>query len=147
MASPRSAAVGLDTSVVVRLLTGKPPAQTRRAVRFLEELVAQGRTAIVSDLVVSEAYFALQAYYVVPKREALRTLSEFLRSDLVTPEPGGCALEALDAALASSQKPGFVDRLIHVQYMKTAGGFVSFEKAARKLEGALVLKACPPRRA
>ena len=142
MAASRSpAAVGLDTSVVMRLLRGEPRAQAERALRFLDELLAEGRRATVSDLVVAETYFALYTHYEVPKKEAVRALAEFLRSDLAVPEPGGSALEALDAALASSQKPGLVDRLIHAQYMKTAGAFASFEKAARKLEGAVVLKA------
>ena len=134
-------AVGLDTSVVVRLIAGEPPVQTKRAVRFLEELAAQGRTAVVSDLAVAEAYFALHSHYDVPKKEALRALARFLGSGLVSPEPGGSAPQALADALTSATKPGFVDRLIHAQYAKTARGFVSFERAAAKLEGATVLKA------
>jgi predicted nucleic acid-binding protein len=133
--------VGLDTSVVMRLLRGEPRAQMERALRFLDELLAQGHRAVVSDLVVAETYFALHTHYGVPKNEAVRTLAKFLRSGLVAPEPGESALEALDAALASSQKPGFADRLIHAQYMKTAGRMASFEKAAAKLEGSVVLKA------
>ena len=140
-ASRSPVAVGLDTSVVVRLLRGEPRAQMERALRFLEGLFAEGRRATVSDLVVAETYFALHTHYGVPKTEAVRTLAEFLRSELVDPEPDGSAPEALDAALASSQKPGFVDRLIHAQYMRTAGGMASFEKASGKLEGAVVLKA------
>jgi predicted nucleic acid-binding protein len=126
--------------VVLRLLTGEPAVQAERALRFLEEALAEGHTPIVSDLVVAETYFALHAHYGVPKKEALRTLAEFLRSGLVAPEHGGGALDALDAAVASSQKPGFVDRLIHSQYMQIAGVLVSFEKASGRLEGAVVLK-------
>ena len=133
--------MGLDTSVVLRLLTGEPPAQAKRALRFLDELLAQGGKAIVSDLTVAETYFALQAHYRVPKKETVRTLSDFLSSGLVAPEAGASALEALSAAATSSQKPGFVDRLIHAQYIKMAGGIVTFERAAGKLEGAVVLKA------
>ncbi len=131
----------------MRLLRGEPRDQAERALRFLDELLAEGRRATVSDLVVAETYFALHTHYGVPKTEAVQTLAELLRSELVAPEPGGSALEALDAALTSSQKPGFADRLIHAQYMKTAGGMASFERAAGKLEGAVVLEARPPRRA
>ena len=109
--------------------------------QFLSELLAEGRRAIVSDLVVAEAYFALHSHYDVPKKEAVRALSDFLGSGLVSPEPGGSAPQALADALTSATKPGFVDRLIHAQYAKTAGRLVSFERAAAKLEGAVVLKA------
>ncbi len=134
-------AVGLDTSVVVRVIAGEPRAQAARAMECLAGLATQGRPAIVSDLVVAEAYFALHSHYYVPKREAVRALSRFLGSGLVSPEPGASAPQALADALASATKPGFVDRLIHSQYMKTAGGLATFEKASGKLEGAVVLKA------
>ncbi len=141
VAGPRSPdAVGLDTSVVLRLLRGEPPAQAERAARFLDELAAEGRTAVVSDLVISEAYFALHHFYEVPKQEAVRALADFLRSGFVSPEPGASAPEALEESLTSASKPGFVDGLIHAQYARTAGALVSFEKAARKLEGAIVLR-------
>ena len=54
---------GLDTSVVLRLLLGQPADQAARAVAFLDELSRGGHHAVVSDLVVAEAYFALQHHY------------------------------------------------------------------------------------
>ncbi len=141
MAKPDpSCAVGLDTSVVLRLLTGEPPRQARRALEFLHDLHEAERTAHVSDLVVAEAYFALHAHYGVPKREAIAALLEFLQSGAVEPEPQGCAAQALEAASSSSAKPGFADRLIHAQYLRHAARVASFDAAFRKLPGALVLK-------
>jgi len=52
--------VGLDTSVVLRLLTGEPELQARRALAELDALASSGAVPLVSDLVVSEVYFALQ---------------------------------------------------------------------------------------
>ena len=34
--------------------------------------------------------------------------------------------------------PGFVDRLIHAEYLSETAGMLSFEKAARKLVGSVI---------
>ncbi len=47
--------LGLDTSVVLRLLLGQPEDQTSRAVAFLNGLSRCGHHAVISDLVVAEA--------------------------------------------------------------------------------------------
>ena len=67
---------GLDTSVLLRLLVGRPPAQTARAVAFLDDVARHGDRAVVSDLVVAETYFALQHHYGVPKAQALSALHQ-----------------------------------------------------------------------
>jgi len=138
--SERGAVVGLDTSVVIRLLMGEPIRQAEQALRFLEKLVTNGGKAIVCDLVVAEVYFALQAHYGVPKSKTVKALSRLLQSRLVDSEPGGSAVAALKAVSESGRKPGFVDRLIHAQYMKTAGRVASFDKAWEKLDGVTVLR-------
>ncbi len=132
--------VGLDTSVVLRLLTAEPAHQADVALAFLKEIKAAGRRALVSDLVVLEAYFALHAHYQVPKKSAVATLLEFLQSGFVEQEEKGAAVEALRSISVSSQKPGFVDRMIHAQYWKVSATLVTFEKASGKLDGAIVLE-------
>jgi len=132
---------GLDTTVVVRLLTGEPPTQAWRAVALLQEAHEAGKVPVVSDLVVTEAYYALHTQYGVPKQEALRSLLDMFESGAVAPEPGGCSVEALRASLSGTRKPGFVDRLIHAQYERLERRLVSFERAASKLKNAIVLKA------
>ncbi|NQT54562.1 hypothetical protein HQ576_21075, partial [bacterium] len=72
--------LGLDTSVVVRLVTGLPPHAAARAQEFLCCRYESGQQVIVSDLVVAEAYFALHTHYSIPKRDAIDTLLEFLQN-------------------------------------------------------------------
>jgi len=134
-------AVGLDTSVVLRLLTGEPPRQADRAMELVGELRQADRPVLVSDLVVAEAYYALHAHYDVPKRKALAALLDLLESELVAPEPGGCSLATLRTAVSASARPGFVDRLLHAQYRRGQAQVASFERAFGRLDGALVLKA------
>ena len=59
--------IGLDTSVVVRLLVGEPQNIARATRRRLERAVEAGERVLVSDLVIAEAYFALQHHYGIPK--------------------------------------------------------------------------------
>jgi predicted nucleic acid-binding protein len=131
--------VGLDTSVVLRILTGEPEAQARATRELMRTSVHQGKRLLVSDLVVSEAYFALVAHYGIPKREAVDGLLEMLERGVIHPCHGACAVDVLRAMKSSGQKPGLVDRLIHAQYASLPAGMVTFEKASRKLSRAIVL--------
>jgi predicted nucleic-acid-binding protein len=131
----------LDTSVVLRLLIGEPPAQAERAWQLVVEVLAEGGTLCVSDLVVSEAYFALQHHYRVPKGEALAQLRAFLSSGEI--ESTGCAAAVLATPQLDTAKPGFVDRLIHGGYLRHADAVVSFEKSARRLPRTRVLGEAP----
>ena len=128
---------GLDTSVVLRLLLGQPADQAARAVALLDELSRGGHRAVVSDLVVAEAYFALQHHYGVSKQDALLGLRRLFADGEI--EPLGAAAEVLATDGLGSAKPGFVDRLIHGAYADAADGMVTFEKAASKLKSVRVL--------
>ncbi len=131
--------IGLDTSVVLRILTGEPEKQARATEDFMRTSLHQGKRLIVSDLVISEAYFALVAHYEVSKREAADGLLEMIERGVVHPSQGACAVEVLRAMKSSGQKPGLVDRLIHAHYTSLSAGLATFEKASRKLTGAVVL--------
>lgn len=137
--SDQAGLLGLDTSVVLRLLVGSPPRQAGAALSLVKENVAAGVKVVVSDLVVSEAYFALHAHYGVPKTEAIRALLEMLSSGLVDPADGPAILAVLAAAARPPAKPGFVDRLIHAQYRRASANMATFERAAKRLPGAVVL--------
>jgi predicted nucleic-acid-binding protein len=128
---------GLDTSVVLRLLVGQPADQTAQALAFLDELSRQGHHAVVSDLVVAEAYFALQHHYDVPKQDALLGLRRLFADGEI--EPLGAAAGVLAGDGLASAKPGFVDRLIHGAYTGSADAMATFEKAAGKLKSVRVL--------
>jgi len=129
--------VGLDTSVVMRLLIGKPPAQTAAAVAFLDDLQRRGDRAVISDLVISEAYFALQFHFKVPKAEALSALASMLSTGEISAT--GQAGKVLTQPALATAKPGFVDRLIHASYIAAEGTMATFEKSAAKLPKVTVL--------
>lgn len=129
--------VGLDTSVVLRLLTGEPRPLAEAAWQAVVETRSAGGQAAVSDLVVSEAYFALQHHYAVPKELALRQLRALFESgDLVA---AGSAAQVLATPGLATAKPGFMDRMIHAGYMHDLDEMLTFEKAAGKLPHTRVL--------
>lgn len=128
---------GLDTSVVLRLLTGTPEPLAQCALREVQRLIKQGDILFVSDLVLTEVYFALQHHYGLPKAEALALLSGFLRERGI--KTMGAAVAVLATSNLATANPGFVDRLIHAEYRRHAGEMLTFEKAAGRLPGARVL--------
>jgi len=63
----------VDTNILVRHLTGDPPAQARRATRYLET----ADELLLSDLIAAEVVYVLESYYEVPRiqvAEALRAI-------------------------------------------------------------------------
>lgn len=127
----RALLVGLDTSFLLRLLVFEPEAQA--AVAELDRMRETGQRGAVSDLVAAETYFALQHHYEVPKQEALNRLRELLEAPEFTCM--GEAASILRQPNLSRSKPGFVDRLIHAEYIKHTATMLSFEKAAKRLPG------------
>ena len=76
----------MDTNVLVRHLTGDPPAMAGRATRFL----ATANDLLLPDLILAETAYVLESYYEVP-RERVATI---LRSVLAFP-----AIRVVDADL------------------------------------------------
>jgi predicted nucleic acid-binding protein len=125
------ATLGLDTTVVVRLLVGLPAAQFAAARRRLARAMDAGDTVLVADVVAAEAYFALQHHYEIPKAEVRALLRQFLHSGTVRLDPEG-VLGAFDDALGA----GLVDRLIHGRYQSLGATTVTFERKQGSLPGA-----------
>lgn len=68
--------VFVDTNILVRHLTGDPPAQARRATRYLEA----ANELLLPDLIAAEVAYVLESYYEVPRgqvAEALRAIVAF----------------------------------------------------------------------
>ncbi|MBI2922774.1 MAG: PIN domain-containing protein [Planctomycetes bacterium] len=98
--------LGLDTSVVVRLTLGEPVELAGAALRRLGRARADGESVHVSDIVLAEAYVALQYHYSIPKADAVGFLRRLSESGMVVVHPRTLA------ALQSSSAAGLADRLI-----------------------------------
>ncbi|MFK7850496.1 MAG: PIN domain-containing protein [Akkermansiaceae bacterium] len=133
------ASFSLDTSFVLRLLTESPESQLPAALSFYEEQRQSGNPLFISDLVLSECYYALQFHFDFTKADALAALKALTVEPPVTITPS--ARLVFDLANLPQMKPGFIDRLIHGAAREDGQTLVTFEKAAKKLSGALVLAA------
>jgi predicted nucleic acid-binding protein len=104
---------GIDTSILVRLTTGEPAKEFDETVAALTALVELDHASLVaSNMVIGEAYIAMQHHYGVSKSEAKSALSSVLSSGLVEPAGG----DAVMAALAARSGSGLLDRLIALGY-------------------------------
>ena len=128
---------GLDTSVVVRIISGLPEGAAEKVGERIADDIVGGDVFTVSALVLSEAYFALQHHYAFTKEEALQSLLAFSRTDgIKMPESIKAILGSTNLARAN---PGFVDRMIVSEYATTGSDTYSCEKSFRRLDGTVVI--------
>ena len=106
---------GIDTSILVRLLTGKP-ADTYTACRDALQVLIEDRGARIftSNMVIGEAYVAVQHHYGVAKEDARDALLKVLKSGMVSPLHGRSVL----TAIADRSGAGLLDRLIADHYRR-----------------------------
>ncbi len=123
---------GIDTSVMVRLLTGEPPKDFERCVGSLRALIEDdGAEVFASNQVIGEAYIAVQHHYGVSKADARAGLKDVLRSGLVSPLNGRAVIDALEAA----DGPGLFDRLIADEYSRSGVEVLTLDRKMASLPG------------
>ncbi|MXX74984.1 MAG: type II toxin-antitoxin system VapC family toxin [Holophagales bacterium] len=123
---------GIDTSVLVRLLTGEPREDFLDCVAALISLVEhEGSEIFASNQVIGEAYVAVQHHYRVSKPDARAGLLDVLRSGLVSPLNGRAVFDALEAAAG----PGLFDRLIADDYSRTGLAVLTLDRRMADLAG------------
>ena len=130
---------GVDTSVLLRVLTGQPESLATIVRSRLEMLWYGGSVLHICDLVLSETYFALQHSYGISKERAIEALQ------LISKHPGfrlsPQAVIALNTEDLAKASPGFLDRVIHGTYVQGDDScMLSCEKDAKKLRNVEVIK-------
>ena len=124
---------GIDTSILVRLVTGDPADGFEHCVRKLTALIQHdGAEIFASNQVIGEAYIALQHHYGVSKADARAGLLQVLRSGLVVPLNGAAALAALEVDTGC----GSVDRLIANDYRRAEVVTLTLDKKMAALPDA-----------
>jgi predicted nucleic-acid-binding protein len=123
----------VDTNVLVRLLVADDPAQTRRALSFLEAR----RPLWVSTVVLVETVWVLTAVYGWSKAQILAMLETASNSRDFTLQ----SVETVRAAIAAyaSSKADFSDSLA-LELARSEGHlpFATFDKAAARLRDAVI---------
>ena len=128
---------GLDTSVVLRLLTGQPQDLAAKALERYQDGIAAGDDFSVSDLVAAESYYAIQHHYGKSKEEALDALRSFSSGDGISFSQNFEA--AINTPNIHKASPGFVDRMLVSGYGEKGQITLSCEKSYRRLPGTEVI--------
>ena len=130
--SPVTPRYGIDTSVLVRLLTGEPPEDFEHCVSRLRVLIEEdGAEVFASNQVIVEAYVAVQHHYGVSKADARAGLTDVLRSGLAAPLNGRAVFDILDAV----EGPGLFDRLIADEYSRAGVEILTLDRKMASLPG------------
>lgn len=128
---------GMDTSYLLRLLTGQPSDLAERALARYQDAVGRGDTFSVNDTVVAEAYYALQHHYGKSKTEALEALKAISADDSISFSAGFESVISLPGLAKAS--PGFLDRILAADYRSRGLVTISCEKSFRRLPDAEVV--------
>ncbi len=124
---------GIDTSVLMRLLTGEPLDAFEDCVRKLTAMVEDdGAEIFASNQVIGEAYVAVRHHYGVTRDDARAGLIDVLNSGLVAPLSGRPVFEALE----TSGGAGLFDRLIADDYARAGMEVLTLDRRMSALPGA-----------
>jgi predicted nucleic acid-binding protein len=109
----------IDTNVLIRHLTGEPPAQARRASRYLE----QADELLLPDLILAEVAYVLESFYEVARAEVASTL----RAILAFPAIRVIDVELLQRALEvyEVQRLDFADAYLVASAERTGIGVIA----------------------
>ena len=127
--------IGIDTSILVRLVTGDPPDAYAYCVERLQALAASGAEVFASNQVIGEAFMAVRHHYGVTSADARTELSNTLKSGLVAPLNGPAVLEVL----ASPLGPGLFDGLISDDYRRSGLETLTLDRQMASLSGTQLL--------
>ena len=127
---------GIDTSVLVRLVTGHPEPSFEYSLTALRSLIEnEGAEIFASNQVIGEAYIAIQHHYGISKVETRAGLLDVLQSGLVAPLDGVSVIAALEA----SGGAGLLDRLIANDYARAGLSALTLDKRMATLPSTLPL--------
>ena len=130
--------IGLDTNVLVRLLTADEPVQLKAASRLLAAHDGEAGAFFVNDMVLVELVWVLGRLYGFDAGECLTAIRSLLDSDAFTFEDRERLKRAV--ALCSEQPSDFADTMIALKNAAAACEHtVTFDKAMRGLPGVRLL--------
>jgi predicted nucleic acid-binding protein len=114
----------VDTNVLIRHLTGDPPAQAARATRFL----AAADELLLADLVVDEVVYVLESFYEVPRARVAELVRAILAFPAVVVLDPAMLLRALEVYVTA--RLDFAEAYLVAQAERSGVGVVaSFDRA------------------
>ncbi|MGH6870979.1 MAG: PIN domain-containing protein [Rhizomicrobium sp.] len=130
--------IGLDTNVVVRLLTRDDPVQARRAADFIADQAARNEPVFISLVVLTETVWVLGSTYKYSHREIEAGLHGLLAADEFIVEQRDALDEAL--RLKNRGRADFADVFIEVaNRTRGCSATATFDRRAMKHPGFVAL--------
>jgi predicted nucleic acid-binding protein len=121
----------VDTNVLLRFLSGQPPAQAAAA-RKLFGQAAKGDVVLdVSPVIVAEAFYTLHSFYGVDRKTAAEKLSLLLQQHGVKLRDASAVFAAL--AVIQSANVGFADAFLAASAADEKVAVASFDRDFDKL--------------
>ncbi len=114
----------VDTNVLIRHLTGDPPAQARRTTRLL----ARADQLLLADLIVAEVVYVLESFYQLPPSEVARLVRAIVVDRRIVVVDPVLLLRAIE--LHDDERLNFADAyLVASADVSGVGAVVSFDRA------------------
>jgi predicted nucleic-acid-binding protein len=114
----------VDTNVLIRHLTGDPPALADRATRFL----AGTEPLWLADLIVAEVVYVLQSFYEVERRDVAEMARTIVSSDRMRVVDQPLLLRTIE--LYEVDRLAFADAYLVASAERSGvGAVVSFDRA------------------
>jgi len=114
----------VDTNVLVRHLTGDPPAQSARATRYLEH----ADDLLLADLILAEVAYVLESFYETPRVQVAETLRAVLAFPSIRVVDGELLLRTVE--VYEAHRLDFADAYLVASAERTGvGEVVSFDRA------------------
>ena len=127
---------GIDTSILVRLVTGQPKDTYQYCLNSLHHLAdVEGAEIYVSNQVIGETYVAVQHHYGVPKSRASASIISALQGGLILPLNGPDILSMLEETSGA----GLFDRLIANEYEKSGLEILTLDRRMASLPDTRIL--------
>jgi predicted nucleic acid-binding protein len=114
----------VDTNVLVRHLTGDPPAQAARATRYLQ----RADELLLPDLILAEVAYVLESFYETPRTQVAETLRAVLAFPAIRVVDDELLLRTVE--VYDGHRLDFADAYLVASAERTGlGEVVSFDRA------------------
>lgn len=126
--------IGVDTNVLVRILTADDPKQVELARHFLEENCSVSQPGLVNNVVITELVWVLESLYAYTRSNIVVVLESLLANGKLAME----SREQVQAALLTykSVNCDFVDALLgEINVARGCEATATFDRKAAKLKG------------
>ena len=128
--------IGLDTNILLRLVTGDDEAQVKTITRWLA-VHARDETLYVNHVVLAETLWTLKSGYGYARSDLAKFVDSLLGNAVFEIEEMGLVEDAL--RLFKSTQADFADCLIFAKNARSCAVTITFDKAVRELPQATLL--------